>query len=254
MARPRTVQIALRRNLTLSKHCHPGCDIVKSDPVAHAADGYDRLVHGNEAGGDRHDRELRRRVLDTAVALIADEGVEHVSMRRIAREAGVSHQAPYHHFGDRAGVFAAINEEAFELLATRLDAHLTNHFDDPPGELAAGCVRIYVEAALEHSGHFRVMFRQDLCNLDGHPAGDAALRAFGHLRRLVISCLGPDAAPPDVDGWVMTIWSLSHGLATLLVEMSLDAPLPDITAEQHIDNVAATVRRLVESALVERRK
>lgn len=195
------------------------------------------------------DRTLRRRVIDTAVALIATEGVEHVSMRRIAREAGVSHQAPYHHFGDRAGVFAEINREAFDLLAGRMDAFLTEHTGASPGELAAGCLRIYVETAMENRGHFRVMCRKDLCDLDGHAAAESALRSFGQLQRLVESSLGTDADPRETNGWIMTMWSLSHGLATLAVEMSLERPRPGIDIGQHIDDVAANVRRLVDAAL-----
>lgn len=206
------------------------------------------------SAGDEADGTLRRRVLDTAVALIATEGVEHVSMRRIAREAGVSHQAPYHHFGDRAGVFAEINREAFDLLADRMESFLDEHSDDSPGDLAAGCLRIYVETALENRGHFRVMFRQDLCDLDDHPAGESALRSFGQLRRLVTMALGSDADPTAIDGWVMTMWSLSHGLATLLVEMSLERPLPGLTVEHHIDNVATTVRALLDGTPGPRRR
>jgi AcrR family transcriptional regulator len=202
------------------------------------------------AGGTESEGTVRRRVLDTAVTLIAAEGVENVSMRRIARAAGVSHQAPYHHFGDRSGVFAEINREAFDLLADRMDTHLTDkHGKVSPGELAAGCLRIYVETALEYRGHFRVMFRQGLCSLDGHPAADSALRSFAQLRRLVTSILPDTASTDEVDGWVMTVWSLSHGLATLLVEMSLDRPLPGILVEQHLDNVSATVRSLLDSAI-----
>jgi AcrR family transcriptional regulator len=203
-------------------------------------------------GATESEGTVRRRVLDTAVTLIAAEGVENVSMRRIARAAGVSHQAPYHHFGDRSGVFAEINREAFDLLADRMDAHITaNHGRLSPGELAAGCLRIYVETALEHRGHFRVMFRQDLCDLDGHPASESALRSFGQLHRLVTSIL-PDAGGDEVDGWVMTLWSLSHGLATLLVEMSLERPLPGIVLDQHIDNVSATARSMVDRAIEHR--
>ena len=211
-------------------------------------------MEADPSTGEEADGTLRRRVLDTAVALIATEGVEHVSMRRIAREAGVSHQAPYHHFGDRAGVFAEINREAFDLLADRMDAFLTEHAGASPGELAAGCLRIYVETALENRGHFRVMFRQDLCDLDAHPAGESALRSFGQLQRLVESTLGTEADAQETNGWIMTMWSLSHGLATLLVEMSLERPLPGLTVEHHIDNVAATVRALLDGTPGPRRR
>lgn len=225
-------------------------DNVKFDRSETVTHRYDQGVVVTGESGAGADGTLRRRVLDTAVALIAAEGVEHVSMRRIARAAGVSHQAPYHHFGDRGGVFAEINREAFDLLADRMDAHTTANLGNmSPGELAAGCLRIYVETALEHRGHFRVMFRQDLCDLDGHPAAESALRSFGELRRLVTSILPDGRTHDEVDGWVMTLWSLSHGLATLLVEMSLERPLPGVVVDQHIDNVSATARLLVDRAL-----
>jgi AcrR family transcriptional regulator len=56
---------------------------------------------------------LRRTVLDTAVAISANSGPDAVSMREVAREAGVSHQPLYHYFTDRLGIFAAICEEGF---------------------------------------------------------------------------------------------------------------------------------------------
>ena len=63
---------------------------------------------------------LRRTVLDAAVAISAANGPDAISMREVAREAGVSHQAPYHHFTDRSGIFAAICEEGFRHLSEAL--------------------------------------------------------------------------------------------------------------------------------------
>ena len=68
---------------------------------------------------------LRRQVLDAAVAIAATSGTDAISMRELARLAGVSHQAPYHHFGDRAGIFAAISEEGFRFLAESIEASTT---------------------------------------------------------------------------------------------------------------------------------
>jgi AcrR family transcriptional regulator len=55
--------------------------------------------------------DVRRLVLDAAIAIIELDGAESLSMREVARRAGVSHQAPYHYFGDRSGILAAISEE-----------------------------------------------------------------------------------------------------------------------------------------------
>ena len=65
---------------------------------------------------DQHG-DVRRLVLDAAIAIIEADGAESLSMREVARRAGVSHQAPYHYFGDRSGIFAAISEEGFTFLA-----------------------------------------------------------------------------------------------------------------------------------------
>ena len=70
--------------------------------------------------------DVRRLVLDAAVAIIELEGAESLSMREVARRAGVSHQAPYHYFSDRSGIFAAISEEGFAGLAQAFrDVHET---------------------------------------------------------------------------------------------------------------------------------
>jgi AcrR family transcriptional regulator len=61
--------------------------------------------------------DVRRLVLDAAIAIITSTGAESLSMREVARQAGVSHQAPYHYFKDRSGIFAAISEEGFQRLA-----------------------------------------------------------------------------------------------------------------------------------------
>ena len=65
---------------------------------------------------DQHG-DVRRLVLDAALDIITSSGAESLSMREVARRAGVSHQAPYHYFGDRSGIFAAISEEGFSALA-----------------------------------------------------------------------------------------------------------------------------------------
>ena len=91
---------------------------------------------------------------------IADHGPDGLSFRQVAADAGVSHQAPYHHFGDRKAIFAAIAIEGF----IKLDAALRRV---PAGKLTADTAvamgERYVEFALAHRGHFRVMFRSDLC-------------------------------------------------------------------------------------------
>ena len=157
---------------------------------------------------------LRRQVLDAAVAIAATSGPDAISMREVARLAGVSHQAPYHHFGDRAGIFAAISEEGFRFLAESIEASTTLG-------TAAMC-EAYVHFALAHKGHFRVMMRNDLCSLENYPSAlIQADRAFNALRNEVTVILGEDSNEDDANAHTAYMWSVAHGLATLL----LDGPL-----------------------------
>ena len=70
---------------------------------------------------------LRQKVLKASVALIEAGGLDRLSMREAARKAGVSHQAPYHHFGDREAILAAIATEGFGMLQQELSRSLDKH-------------------------------------------------------------------------------------------------------------------------------
>jgi AcrR family transcriptional regulator len=164
---------------------------------------------------------LRRQVLDAAVAIAATSGPDVISMREVARLASVSHQAPYHHFGDRAGIFASISEEGFRLLADAIEASTTLG-------MAAMC-EAYVHFALAHKGHFRVMMRNDLCSLENYPSAlIQADRAFNTLRNEVNVMLGEDSHEDDANAHTAYMWSVGHGLATLLLDGPLDKKLGGI--------------------------
>jgi AcrR family transcriptional regulator len=163
--------------------------------------------------------DVRRLVLDAAIAIIESNGAESLSMREVARQAGVSHQAPYHYFGDRSGIFAAISEEGFSGLAHAFrDVHETEMSAAKAGFIA------YLNFAREHVGHFRVMFRNDICGVMSHDlTAVAADSAFDELLLMVSRITGPEIDPNKAFTFAAMLWSLSHGLATLVI----DGPLPN---------------------------
>jgi AcrR family transcriptional regulator len=163
--------------------------------------------------------DVRRLVLDAAIAIIELEGAESLSMREVARQAGVSHQAPYHYFGDRSGILAAISEEGFTGLAQAFrDVHETEMPAAKAGFIA------YLNFAREHVGHFRVMFRNDICGVSTHASTQtAADYAFEELRLMVSRITGPEIDTNKAFTFAAMLWSLSHGLATLVI----DGPLPN---------------------------
>ncbi len=163
--------------------------------------------------------DVRRLVLDAAIAIIELEGAESLSMREVARRAGVSHQAPYHYFGDRGGIFAAISEEGFAGLAQAFrDVHETEMPAAKAGFIA------YLNFSRQHVGHFRVMFRNDICGVATHALTQtAADSAFEELRLMVSRITGSEIDPNKAFAFAAMLWSLSHGLATLVI----DGPLPN---------------------------
>lgn len=164
---------------------------------------------------------LRRAVLDAALAISAATGPDAISLRKVARGAGVSHQAPYHHFRDRAGIFAAISEEGFSILTKELTHSSTRG--------STSMCEAYVHFALRHRGHFRVMFRSDLCNLENYPGALVqADLAFGVLLDEVNSVLGDNANETLARAQTTYMWSVAHGLATLLLDGPLEKKLGGI--------------------------
>ena len=166
--------------------------------------------------------DVRRLVLDAAIAIIKSDGAESLSMREVARRAGVSHQAPYHYFGDRSGILAAISEEGFMGLAQAFrDVHRTEMPAAKAGFIA------YLNFARENVGHFRVMFRNDICGVTTHELTQtAADSAFEELRLMVGRVTGPTIDPDHEFTFAMMLWSLAHGLATLVIDGPLTNKVP----------------------------
>ena len=162
---------------------------------------------------------LRETVLKAAVDYIADHGPDGLSFRQVAQAAGVSHQAPYHHFTDRKGIFEAISTEGYEMFTAAMLGALAGDPDDPTTAL----LEAYVGFALDHRGHFRVMFRPDLCMISDNPELQRVADAsFDVLVDLVRDVLGPKASISDIRARATAMWALAHGLATLLIDGPLE--------------------------------
>jgi AcrR family transcriptional regulator len=174
--------------------------------------------------------DLRATVLQAAVEHIAARGPDSLSFRQVAAAAGVSHQAPYHHFTDRRGIFQAIALEGFAMFAEALRAAERRNDVDTATALLEG----YVEFALQHTGYFRVMFRTDLTEIhDNADLASVADESFDVLVDYVQRDLGPRASVEEIRDRVVTMWSLAHGLATLLIEGPLEhkvGPTTDLRA------------------------
>ncbi|NBE55120.1 TetR/AcrR family transcriptional regulator [Streptomyces boluensis] len=168
-----------------------------------------------------HHGDLRRTLLTAALDAIRESGPAALSLRDLARRAGVSHAAPAHHFKDRTGLLTAIAAEGYGLLADALA--------ETP-ELNERGVR-YVRFCREHPAHFQVMFAPELLRADDPELLAARERAGDQLRAgvagLAASGRGDDARLAGV-----AAWSLAHGFATLLLGGNLEGPLGDRDPEE----------------------
>ncbi|RSM65184.1 TetR family transcriptional regulator [Actinoplanes sp. ATCC 53533] len=169
-----------------------------------------------------HHGDLRRALLDAAAAAIAEDGPAALSLRDLARRAGVSHAAPTHHFGDKKGLLTALAAEGFDRLAADLLATraATGSF------LELGVA--YVRFATAHRAHFEVMWRPDLYHADD-PALVAARDRSGDALYAGVADLPDGAGAADVREAGLAAWSLAHGFATLWLSDALpDMPeMPD---------------------------
>ena len=190
-----------------------------------------------------HHGDLRRALLDEAAAVLEVGGVGALSLRDLARRAGVSATAPYHHFAGKAALVTALAEDALADLDAALataDAEAAAAGGGPGQRLCALGVA-YVLFAVDHPERFRLAFRPEMGDPFGAlDAGVVPEDAVG-FRRLVavVRDLEPDAGRRPVVA--VGAWSVAHGLAALLV----DGPLRALAADR------ARVRALAEAVLAE---
>ncbi|QKW43436.1 TetR/AcrR family transcriptional regulator [Streptomyces microflavus] len=157
-----------------------------------------------------HHGDLRRAILSAALDAIAAEGTAALSLRDLARRAGVSHAAPAHHFKDRTGLLTAVAAEGYALFADALAG--------APDLRERGVA--YVQFAATHPAHFHVMFQPDLYRADDPDLLSAQARATDALRAGVAD-LPPGGRGEDDRLAGVAAWSLAHGFATLLLSGNL---------------------------------
>lgn len=178
-----------------------------------------------------HHGDLRCALLAAADRLLAEQGAAGLSLRAVAKGAGVSHTAPYRHFRDKAALLTALAAEGFRLLAEGLEAAAAKHADDPARQLKeAG--RVYVATALAHPQRARLMFGGNVALSDDDPAYQAAgERAFNGLQHIIAAGQAAGVFRDDpVRPLALTLWSAVHGLVMLLLAEQIgDVPAGDPT-------------------------
>jgi AcrR family transcriptional regulator len=175
-----------------------------------------------------HHGDLRAVILTEAARLVAERGADRVSLRELARDAGVSHAAPAHHFTDRRGLFTALATQGFQLLAEAL-VEARPQFAD--------AALAYVRFAIDHPGHYQVMFNRSL--VDGSDAELAAAEAAAgaELSRGVATLRDPNAQA-DPAGAQLAAWSLVHGFSMLWLNDAVNAQVRAVDPMDTVNRIA----------------
>jgi AcrR family transcriptional regulator len=176
-------------------------------------------------GNAYHHGDLRAACLRAARELLEKDGSAGLSLRAVARLAGVSATAPYRHYADRDALVSAVAAQGYRELAELLStAHPS---PATPDDLAAVAVA-YVQFALDHPALFRAMFAEpcDPAN-EERVAATAVISEYVHT---VVRKAFPGAE--ETEALSTTVWALVHGLAFLHLDGKLDASSPEVVARQ----------------------
>jgi AcrR family transcriptional regulator len=172
-----------------------------------------------------HHGDLRRAIVKAALEILRETQSLELSLRELARRAGVSHNAPYKHFADKRELLAAVSAAGFETLTRRM-VHERARLSDPREQLFA-MLRAYIDHGVENPALYNLMFGGYLGRPDrSRPAIELAeAEKTKALLAGVIVAGGLGRAIPHtsrnerkIAGALLACWSLVHGLTLLLTD------------------------------------
>jgi AcrR family transcriptional regulator len=165
-----------------------------------------------------HHGDLRAALIQAGLAILAEEGVQALTLRAAARRVGVSHAAPYRHFVDKEALLAAIAEEGFNMFAAEVEA-AQERYPGSPREQLEETAWAYVRFALAHPDHLRVMFGGSIEDPQVYPGlREAGSRAFAVLVNIMRT--GQEAGTivaGEARVLALIAWTQVHGLSLLLI-------------------------------------
>ena len=157
-----------------------------------------------------HHGDLAPSLRQAAREILEEEGLAALSLRSVARRAGVSHAAPYRHYASREALLADVAVEGLAELRGEIA-----HAAAAPGDRAETIVRVgraYMRFAVRHAGLLRLMFGSELPNRTGFPGLTEATAAIGEE---IGRAIGDSPAG-------LAVWAAIHGLAMLILENVID--------------------------------
>lgn len=166
-----------------------------------------------------HHGDLKNALIQAGIKILAEEGIEGFSLRKVAREAGVTHSAPYAHFADKQALIAAISTDGYRKVYERINA-VVEQFPDDPLRQFIETAWVYVSFGFDEPDHFKITFSGSVEREREYPAlVEMTGKTFDALRQLIIRCQQADLidrGEPDLAA--VTVWGFVHGFVHLIQE------------------------------------
>ena len=171
-----------------------------------------------------HHGDLKNALIQAGIELLANDGVKGLSLRRVAKRAGVSHSAPYAHFADKQALVAAISTEGYKKLFEQL-TYIDQNYGGNPLKKLVEVAWSYLKFAVNDPAHFKITFSGVIEKEKDYPAFiEISQQSFAFILQMVAECQEADiirSGPTDLIA--VNLWGSVHGLATLLIEDQLSS-------------------------------
>ena len=189
-----------------------------------------------------HHGDLHEALINTAEKLLNAHGPDKLSLRGLAREAGVSQTAPYRHFADKDALLVKVATRGFRDFTKALQNAVTGNSARSPKEQLTALSRAYIDFSIRRTGVFQLMFLSDLLPKCADPEMlQAAIGSFRVLAKTVADCQGK-SDPEPTDATVIASWAMMHGLSMLLTH---DVMAPKMSGGMSQDQVVDVLTQMM---------
>jgi AcrR family transcriptional regulator len=186
-----------------------------------------------------HHGDLKNALIQAGVEILAEEGLGGLSLRKVAKQAGVSHAAPYAHFKDKQALIAAISTEGFKRLYLQIQNVLVQYADHPD-LLLLETAWAYCQFALNETDSFKLMFSSVLEKEKDYPDFvEASKKSFSQLLEIVKTSQASGVLKQgSADLLAVGVWSAVHGFISLFLEGQVSSSLSEgRTVKELLDQI-----------------
>jgi AcrR family transcriptional regulator len=180
------------------------------------------------ASQNYHHGDLKNALIEAGAKILSEEGAAALTLRKVARQAGVSHSAPYAHFADKQALIAAISTEGFKKLYAKTAAVIEAHVGNPLQQLIEAAWA-YIEFSINNPSYFRIMFSSVLEKEKDYPEFvEISQQTFAQVVEIVAACQKAGILrPAPADLMAVAVWGHVHGIISLALEGQISHTITD---------------------------